>query len=601
MSMIGPYQMAYINLLGSLLVLGATLFYKFIFPKKSINLFVLLIIISFLPLVSLLRTGVYESGDFNLHIYRTMSFYQNLTDGNLIPSWASILNGTYGYPLFIFLNPLPYYVISAFHFMGFSFINSMKLFISFSFILSGVFMYLFAKETLRNKLAAFTAAIFYLFAPYHLVDLHFRIDVGEILSFVLIPLMLFFLYRLFKQGTIIYILWTGLAFALLIMSHQAIGLLTLWLVIPLLIMGVLRDFKRIKEIRLWIKIFVAFCLGVLISAYAWVPYITYVKYTLASEIFTRFPSFVNFQELLYSPWRFGLLFQGPKGELSFLIGYIQIFVFSILVIYLLLKRRKAKYAKELTIWLAATAFLAFLLTRYSEIVWLVVPVMKNMLIASRILSVLAFSISFTAGFFALVALNKKAVVYVVIVLAIGTTLLNWGNRRVIPEITDNSLRNNLPYSTYEGEALACIGNTIWYSNKCVWINKVPASKINVINGQAGIKFLRISSTKHSYIVNSAVGATLKDNTLYFPGWDVYINGKQADINFTNRQYPGLIVFNVPARQTQVEVIYKDLPMLQALKLMFVTLLIIIFGYTFFTIYKNQQLAKTWKKVRKQFA
>jgi len=598
--MIGSYQMAFINIIGSLLVLGAALFYKYIFPKKNINLFALLIILSLLPLISLLRIGDYESGDFNIHIYRTMSFYQNLLDGNFIPSWAGMLNGTYGYPLFIFINPLPYYLMSFIHFVGFSFIISIKLFLGFSFVFSGVFMYLFTKETLRNDLAAFTASVFYLFVPYHLVDLHFRNDVGEILCFTLIPLLLFFIYKLFKHGAIIYVLWTGLVFALLIMSHQAIALLTLWLVIPLLIMGVLREPKKLKEIKLWIKIFVAFCLGALISAYVWVPYITYVKYTLASEIFTRLPIFVNFSDLLYSPWRFGFLFQGPKGELSFLIGYMQIFVFLALVIYLLLKRHKANHARELIVWLITTAFLVFLLTRFSEIIWLIVPIMKNTLIASRILSVLAFSISFTAGYFALLNLNKKTVIFIVVILAIGTTLLNWGNRRVIPEITDTTLKNNLPYSTSQGEALSW-DNTIWYSNKNVWINKVPVSKIDVIRGVAKITILCFTSTKHYFSVNSTGGATLKDNTLYFPGWDVMINGKQADINFMNKQYPGIITFNVPAGQTRVIVEYKDLPMLQVLKFVFILSLVIILSYTIALVYKDPKLVKAWKKVRKRFA
>jgi hypothetical protein len=599
--MIGSYQMAFINLIGSLLILGASLFYKFIFPKKNINLFALLIIISILPLISLLRIGDYESGDFNIHIYRTMSFYQNLLDGNFIPSWAGMLNGTYGYPLFIFINPLPYYLMSFFHFLGFSFIASIKLFLGFAFVLSGIFMYLFTKETLKNDLAAFTASVFYLFAPYHLVDLHFRNDVGEILCFTLIPLLLFFTYKLFRQGTIIYIFWTGLVFALLIMSHQAIALLTLWLVIPLLVMGILREPGKLMQIKLWIKIFVAFGIGIFISAYVWIPYLTYVKYTLASEIFTRFPIFVNLPELLYSPWRFGFLFQGPKGELSFLVGYLQIFVFFVLLIYLLFKRRRANHARELTIWLATTAFLFYLLTSFSEIIWLIVPVMKNMLIASRILSVFAFSISFVAGYFALLNLNRKAIIFLVIILAIGTTLLNWGNRRVIPEITDATLKNNLPYSSSQGEALACIGNTIWFSNKCVWINKVPISKIDVIHGVAKIKTLSITSTSHYFSVNSTDGATLKDNTLYFPGWEVMINGKQIDITFKNKQYPGIITFNVPSGETQITVAYKDLLMLQVLKLIFVLSIAIILSYTVGLVYKNQQLVKAWKKVRKRFS
>ena len=167
--------MVFINIMSSLALLGGLLFYKFIFPKKKINLFFLLILISILPIISIFRNGDYESGDFNIHIYRIMSFYDSLKEGIIMPSWAAELNATYGNPLFIFNYSLPYYIISLFHFIGISFISSMKLYLGLTLYLSGIFMYLWIKELTGNKLAAFTSAIFYIFNPYHLIDVHFSI------------------------------------------------------------------------------------------------------------------------------------------------------------------------------------------------------------------------------------------------------------------------------------------------------------------------------------------------------------------------------------------------------------------------------------------
>jgi len=221
--------------------------------------------------------------------------------------------------------------------------------------------------------------------------------------------------------------------------------------------------------------------------------------------------------------------------------------------------------------------------------------------SSRILSVLAFSVSVLAGYFTLVNQNRKIFVWLIIILTIGTTILNWGNRRVIPQITDTQLISNLPLSTYQGEGLNYIGNSIWFSNKPIWINKVPTSKIEKIQGQATIKVLRITSTEHDYVIESTGGATLKENTLYYPGWTVIVNGKQTIINFKDKKYPGIITFNVPAGKVQIEVIYKDLLILQILKSIFVSSLIIILGYTLLPISKTWGLIKKLKKVRKRFA
>jgi len=596
--MFDPYKMSLVNATLSVLLIIIVFIYKHVYPKKKVNLLAFLIIISLLPIVSLLRIGDYESGDFNIHIYRTISFYQNLTDGNLMPSWAGMLNGTYGYPLFIFLNPLPYYLISFFHFLGFSFITSLKFFLGFAFVLSGIFMYFFTKEALKNELAAFTASIFYLFFPYHLIDLHFRIDVGEVLCFTLVPLLLLFTYRLFKQNSLLYVLWTGLTFALLIMSHQAIAVLSLALVIPLLISQLLLSPAKIRQIKLWLQIGTSFVLGLFISSYVWLPYITYSKYNLSSALFKSLPSFINFNELLYAPWRFGLLFQGPKGELSFLIGYTQLLVLGIMLFYLLAKRAKAKHAKEITVWLITTFFLIFMLTGFSQVIWLNVPIIKNMLMSSRVLLILTFSISFVAGYFALINKKRKILIWLLIFLTIGYTILNWGQRRVIPQISDAGLINNLPYSTYQGEGLTFIGNTPWFSSKPVWISKVPVNKIDTIQGQANIKTLSISSTKHYYSANSTSDATLKENTLYFPGWDVTVNGKETKINFKDKKYSGLIVFKIPKGNDQIAITYKDLLILQILKLVFVLSLIIILFYTLFTTKQLLRLIYKLRKIKK---
>src|ERR1035437_3924153 len=134
--MTGPYHMVFINIIAFCLVFGGALFYKFIFPKKNINLFVLLLMISVLPIISIARAGVYESGDFNLHIRRAMEFYQLLSQGNFIPTWAGDLNATYGYPLYGFNYILPYYLISFFHFVGLSFVASMKVFLALNIFFS---------------------------------------------------------------------------------------------------------------------------------------------------------------------------------------------------------------------------------------------------------------------------------------------------------------------------------------------------------------------------------------------------------------------------------------------------------------------------------
>src|SRR3989344_5714607 len=165
-----PQKMVFMSAIFLIFFLFAIFFYTKIYPKRKIPYWVLLLGFSLLPLISILRPGTYESGDLTLHTSRLMSFYKNLEEGVFIPRWAGELNATYGYALFNFYYPLPYYLSSLFHFAGFSFLFSMKLLIIFSFSLSGLLMYLWLKSHLAEKYA-FLGSIFYLFAPYRLVDM----------------------------------------------------------------------------------------------------------------------------------------------------------------------------------------------------------------------------------------------------------------------------------------------------------------------------------------------------------------------------------------------------------------------------------------------
>ncbi len=102
-------------------------------------------------------------------------------------------------------------------------------------ILSGIFMYLLSNKVFKNNLAAFTSSIFYLFTPYHLISLHFKVTIGEILVFTLIPLLFLSLINLKEKKTFFYVLCSGLIFGLVFLSHiyLAIILVPICLSLPL--------------------------------------------------------------------------------------------------------------------------------------------------------------------------------------------------------------------------------------------------------------------------------------------------------------------------------------------------------------------------------
>src|SRR5688572_3623586 len=98
-----------------------------ILRRKNLFPWLLLFLLSLLPLFDFLKPGLPLTHDGIDHVARIANFYQNLTEGNLVPRWAGNLNWGFGHPILMFLYPLPSYFASLFHFLGFSLIDSVKL------------------------------------------------------------------------------------------------------------------------------------------------------------------------------------------------------------------------------------------------------------------------------------------------------------------------------------------------------------------------------------------------------------------------------------------------------------------------------------------
>lgn len=562
------YRMVFVNLISSLILMCGLLFYMFIFPKRKINLFFLLILISILPVISIFRMGAYESGDFNIHIYRIMSFYDSLREGHLMPSWAGELNATYGNPLFIFNYSLPYYFISFFHFIGISFIGSMKIYLGFTLYLSGLFMYLWIKQLTGNKLAAITSAIFYIFNPYHLIDVHFRATLGESTIFMLVPLLLFTITSCLKDKKIVYLVSTALVCQLLFLAHPMVA--GIFLVIAALFAFLLTNTRKV--VKNLILVLISLLVGAIGSVYSWSSFLIYSSYIFPNPGKSVFQD--TFSNIFYSPWRLGLLFQGPNGELAQIIGYTQIFVI-IIVILILIKGQIPKIQKlHLVFWLLIFFTVLFFMSPLSRIIWDNLPFF-SMLQSHRLLIPIALSTSVLAGYLTIIFSNtkkRKNFIYLLLIITIGYTILNWGHRRVIPQINDAVLRKNVWISTVTEGATAYFLNNKWADINNFWFSELPHQPLEIIEGKGTMQKLTRTSTKHLYIINAQTPITIKENTLYYPGWNLKSNNKKITI------YPGkrgVTYAKLPKGLQHLSLFYQDIPSYKAAKIVSVI--------TFFTL------------------
>jgi hypothetical protein len=541
------------SLAFSIILAVALIIYRFCYPKKKIPLAVLLILISLLPIASIFRPGSYESGDMSFHIMEGMSFYKSMIQGNLIPVWGGDMNATYGYPVFQFFYILPFYVISFFHFLGFSFTDSTKLVFGISFVASGYFMYLWLKEEL-TKVGAFVGSLFYLFAPYHLIDMHFRADIGEVVALSIIPLNLFFVRKFFDTSKNIWIVLESISVGLLILSHPAFSLLGVGMTF-LYMLYLVKKTKAKKRLGFLILELLSLSLGILLVSFYLVPLILNLKYVVKDySIIT----YLNISDLLYSPYRYGFLFQGPQGQLSFLVGYTEWVVILSGLFLIYFKKSQKKYsfllkASEILLFIALAMML-----KISNPLWQELPLIRNFQNSYRLYAVILVLVAVIA---AVVAENikKKWIVYVICVLVIFQGILNWGNRKNLPEVNDVSLRQEIPFKAFHGGGLSQ-AISIWSDPTHPFSGIIPKSHLEVISGDGIIQDVSRTHVKHEYKVVGGSNLILRENTLYFPGWTAYVDGQKTNISILKNSVPkGVMSIAVASGYHKVEFIFKDTP------------------------------------------
>ncbi|MDO8621158.1 MAG: 6-pyruvoyl-tetrahydropterin synthase-related protein [Candidatus Levybacteria bacterium] len=516
-----------------------------IFKSKLVILF-LLTILSIIPLLDLFRSGLPLTHDGQDHVARIANFYQNLREGNIIPRWAGNLNWGYGHPILEFLYPLPSYLASLFHFFGFTLVDSVKLVFGTSFVLSGLAMYIFIKELLNDDEAAFFASALYIIAPYRFVDLYVRGAIGEHVAFIFPPLIFYFLIKLSKNFSYWYTLGGSLSLAGLILSHNAITLMFL----PLILICIFYLIFQCSHKKYFIlSSLYLILLGFGLSAFFWIPAFTEGKYTLRDIVtgggeYAR--SFVTWKDFFLSAWSYGGAITLSK-QIG-IIHWVSVFGSAIAAYHLYKKRNKlwiVCLGSILIFWVTL-----FLMTSSSNPIWQTITTLQKFQFPWRFLSVTVFLSALMGGILLSLISNKYKKV-ALIILVVGLLVANkdyW-------HANDYLQKEESFYSgIYDGTTDTGESAPIWSIR---FMEKRPKAQLEVIDGDAKIKELDRKSTYHKYQVQVNKNTLFGENTLYFPGWEIKANGKPLNIEFQNMQYRGIMTFSLTKGSYLVEAEYKE--------------------------------------------
>lgn len=219
-------------------------------PKTRFDLNWLLLALLCTFVVAPLSHPLYFWGahDARHSVYFLVEFDRSVQEGILYPRWAPDFAFGFGYPIFNINAPLAYFVAEAGHLAGLGFVEAVKVTFGLGFVLSGMAMYLFARDAVGRG-GGLLAAVIYVYMPYHLADVYVRGALAESFAFIFVPIVFWSVRRLLAvgpevrgQGTgdrnwplppdprslarLRYAAVGGLALAALIMTHNAIAMFT---------------------------------------------------------------------------------------------------------------------------------------------------------------------------------------------------------------------------------------------------------------------------------------------------------------------------------------------------------------------------------------
>lgn len=493
--------------------------------KKLKNIFTkrpwLIVVILSIPLIwALFVPGFYGASD-DLHVGWLYEMDQAVRLGQFPPRFVPDLSYQFGYPLFNFVFPLPFYLGEIFHLAGLSFVASIKTVFLVSLPLSMLGMYLLLKNY-ATRLVAVAGAILYGYTPYRSTDVYVRGAIGEALAFVFYPLIILSLLKVTEKSPKSVKKWVGvgaLSIAALVLTHN----IAAYMFLPFaFLLAVVRAWKNRKA--LW-NFLLTFALGALGSLYFWLPAIKDSSLMKYDTVFNYFDHFPTIKQLLTPYFGYGASVPGPYDAMSFYLGITNVLVVLVAVYFLISK--KVKKEKSTVLWsLFAVLVSIFMMNYRSSFIWASVPYLPYFQFPWRFLALFTFATPL-----ALLALGNdrisRMVCKGVIVLAIVSTVTFFRPHDFLGRTDAYYVDRYIPYPTASVE----------YQNLKEEYLRLPKETTvrpdklypRVSLGGPGDMQITKEDRLGAKISVVSLEDTVIDYYKYdFPGWSVFVDGKRVE-------------------------------------------------------------------------
>ncbi len=482
-------------------------------------IFLLLALIFSVPaVIGLLHSGFPVTDDGGWMVIRFSAFYEALRAGEFPVRFLMRLNNGYGYPVSDFLYPLFMYLSVPIHILGINFSNTIKILLALCIFASSLFTFLWLRKIFDN-FSALIGAVCYTFFPYHLSDIYQRGSVGEVLSLSILPFILWQIERKSSR-------WISIGLALLITAHNTLAVLFMFLILPYILL----DIYISKDKKSMLSFYsTTVLLGLGLSAFFWIPALFDLHYT----VFAKTPiSSVNNYFISFG-----------------LIGVAAATVILLTIAFILVKKIEIKKYRLTVIMLIISIVSIYLASSFSALLWKFLP-SSFVQFPFRFLSLVIPSVAFLAASIISAFDQKKKIILSLIIL---TLILISASSYLLPKnyqnFPDSFYSTNQDTTTVKNEYMP------------VWVKDIPitmsSAKVENPGGKEAINLIKSTPNKTEFTIFLADSRVIQVNTIYFPGWEAYVNGEPKGILFNNSK--GLITLSLDKGANNVQLFFKETP------------------------------------------
>lgn len=211
------------------------------FIKKHFNVIVLLLLI-IISSIYLIFKGMPYQHDIAFHYGRLSSLIRTIRNGDILALIHDTFYG-YGYALGLFYSNFFFYIPAFLSLLGVPVMVSYKIFLVLINIGTTLITYFCSKKIIKNDKFSILTTILYSLSLYRMSDIFVRAAMGEVLAFMIVPLVLLGIYEILLGDYHKWYYFT-FGFVLLLLSHMITSIIMAFISIVIILFYVKRLFKE---------------------------------------------------------------------------------------------------------------------------------------------------------------------------------------------------------------------------------------------------------------------------------------------------------------------------------------------------------------------